>query len=84
MNMKKIAYLVMAALGLVGEVYACYIYATDVSEYDAMLHLGGYSYEKLPFTMHETFVTLLAIFAGLALIVGMVMFLGDAMKSKKA
>lgn len=84
MNMKKIAYLVMAALGLVGEVYACYIWATDVSEYDAMLNLGGYSYDKLPFTMHETFVTLLAIFAGLALIVGMVMFLGDAMKSKKA
>lgn len=82
MNMKKLACLIMAAPGLVGEVYACSVYASDISKYDPWLHTG-YLYE-LPFTTHETVITLIAIGAGLLLIAGLALFFGYEKDSAKA
>lgn len=84
MNMKKLACLIMAAVGLVGEVFACATYARDVSDYEAMMHLGGYSYEHLPFTTHETVITLIAILSGLLLVAGIVNFFGNVEDAAKA
>lgn len=82
MSMKKLVCLLMAALGLAGEVYACSVYASDVSKYDPWLHTG-YLYE-LPFTTHETVITLIAALSGLLLIAGIVFFFGNVEDTAKA
>lgn len=82
MKMNKIVCLVLAVLGLVGEVFACCTYASDVANYNPYKGTG-YLYE-LPFTSHETVMTLIAIVSGLALIAGVVLFFGNDKESAKA